>query len=305
MIGHQGPGQGRMGQNGENTPIAFLGIGLMGLPMAEHLLEAGINLRVWNRTAAKAKPLGAYGAHVAASAHDAVAGAKIVISMLSDGGAVFGLVQDPLVQSALREDALWIDMSSTRRDEAVGISKSLQAQKVEFIDAPVSGGTKGAADASLAIMVGAQTHNFERAKPVLKHLGNPVHVGGVGSGQLAKLANQLIVALTIGAVAEAVLLLEKGGADAGAVRDALKGGFADSVVLQQHGRRMSERDFEPGGLSRLQLKDLENVLIQARETGIELPMTMSIRDRFDHYVKAMGGGEKDHSGLFEELLARN
>lgn len=294
-----------MEQNAENTPIAFLGIGLMGLPMAKHLIEAEGNLRVWNRTAAKAEPLGAFGSHVAASAHDAVEGAKIVISMLSDGEAVLDLVQDPLVQSALRGDVLWIDMSSTRRDEAVRISKLLQAQKVEFIDAPVSGGTKGAAAATLAIMVGAQVHNFERAKPVLEHLGNPVHVGGIGSGQLTKLANQLIVALTIGAVAEAVLLLEKGGADAGAVRDALKGGFADSVILQQHGRRMSERNFEPGGLSKLQLKDLENVLAQARETGIELPMTMSIRDRFDHYVRAMGGGEKDHSGLFEELLARN
>lgn len=277
----------------------------MGLPMAKHLIGAGGNLRVWNRTATKAKPLGACGAHIAASAQDAVAGAEIIISMLSDGEAVLELAQDQLVQSALREGALWIDMSSTRRDEAVRISKTLQAQKVEFIDAPVSGGTKGAEAASLAIMVGAQVHNFERAKPVLKHLGNPVHVGGVGSGQLAKLANQLIVALTIGAVAEAVLLLEKGGADVGAVQDALKGGFADSVILQQHGRRMSERDFEPGGLSKLQLKDLENVLVQARETGIELPMTMSIRDRFDHYVKVMDGGEKDHSGLFEELLVRN
>ena len=294
-----------MGQDEKNTPVAFLGIGLMGTPMAKHLIDAGFALQVWNRTIAKAKPLGERGANIVASAHDAVIGAEIIISMLSDGEAVLGIVQDPSVQSALRENALWIDMSSTRRDEAIKISESLQAQKVGFVDAPVSGGTRGAEAASLAIMVGAQAHNFERAKPVLKHLGRPVHVGDVGSGQLAKLTNQLIVALTIGAVAEATLLLEKGGADAGAVRDALKGGFADSTILQQHGQRMSGRNFEPGGLSKLQLKDLENVLIQARETGIELPMTTSIRDRFNHYVKAMNGGERDHSGLFEELLNRN
>ncbi|MDB2407847.1 NAD-binding protein, partial [Jannaschia sp.] len=140
---------------------------------------------------------------------------------------------------------------------------------------------------------------------VLNDLGRAVHVGPVGAGQLSKLANQAIVACTIGAVAEAMLLLEQGGADPAAVRDALKGGFADSVILQQHGARMSDRNFVPGGLTKFQIKDLDNALAEAQGLDLELPTVRAINDRFIHLRDAMEGGDMDHSALFLELRARN
>ena len=136
-------------------------------------------------------------------------------------------------------------------------------------------------------------------------MGRPVLVGPSGSGQLAKLANQGIVGVTIGAVAEAMLLLQRGGADPAAVRDALKGGFADSTILQQHGERMTSGNFVPGGLSKFQLKDLNNVMAEAEGLGLSLPMTEGVRDRFAHFVEAMDGADQDHSGLYLELLQRN
>ena len=140
-------------------------------------------------------------------------------------------------------------------------------------------------------MVGGQEETFLAALPILSIMGRPVHVGPSGSGQLAKLANQAIVAVTIGAVAEAMLLLDKGGADPAAVRDALRGGFADSTILQQHGTRMTTGNFAPGGLSKLQLKDLNNVLSEAQNVNLSLPVTQHIRDRFDHFVHQMGGSK--------------
>ncbi len=289
----------------DRETIAFLGIGLMGLPMARNLLRAGHTVRAWNRSAIKAQELVGDGAVVCDSPAEAVSSASVVISMLSDGSVVAGLVAAPAVISALSPETLWVDMSSTKPDEARACAATLKARGVGFLDAPVSGGTKGAEGASLAIMVGGQADRFEAVRPILADLGRPVLVGPVGSGQLAKLANQAIVAVTIAAVAEATLLLEKGGADPAAVRDALVGGFADSTILQQHGDRMSRRDFEPGGLSRLQLKDLENVLSEAGEFGLDLPAVKNTRDRFATYVSEMNGAERDHSGLFEELLSRN
>lgn len=283
--------------------IAFLGMGLMGLPMACNLLRAGHSVTAWNRSAGKAAPLESDGAVIAASPSEAVASAQIVISMVSDGAATLALVRDKAVQEALGRGAIWVDMSSTRPEEAREASAALAAHGVDFIDAPVSGGTKGAEAATLAIMAGAKPAQFEAVRPVLQAMGRPVRVGPVGAGQLAKLANQAIVAVTIAAVAEATLLLERGGADPAAVRDALKGGFADSTILQQHGARMSNRDFAPGGLSRLQLKDLENVLVEAG--GLTLPVVQHVRDRFARYVTELDGGERDHSGLFEELLSLN
>ena len=162
-----------------------------------------------------------------------------------------------------------------------------------------------AQNATLAIMAGAHEQDFIRVSSVLSCLGRPVHVGPVGAGQLAKLANQLIVASTIGAVAEAMLLLERGGANCDSVRDALRGGFADSAILQQHGERMTNRNFNPGGLSRLQLKDLENILAQAKIQNLKLPIAQQMHDRFQRYVDKLGGANKDHSGIFEELLDIN
>ena len=281
--------------------VTLIGTGLMGFPMSLNLLKAGFSLTVWNRTILKAEPLADHGARVAAGVADATAEADVVISMVADGPTVSALLDE----AELKEGALWIDMSSAKPGESREHAASLAARGVAHLDAPVSGGTKGAEGATLAIMVGGAQAAFDRAVPVLEAMGRPVLVGPSGAGQLSKLANQAIVAVTIGAVAEATLLLEQGGADANAVRDALKGGFADSTILQQHGARMSRRDFVPGGLSKFQLKDLDNVLNEAEGAGISLPTVQAIRDRFETFCTEMEGGDQDHSGLFLELMRRN
>ncbi|WP_270725948.1 NAD(P)-dependent oxidoreductase [Shimia sp. Alg240-R146] len=282
---------------------ALLGVGLMGRPMALNLMRGDVPLTVWNRSADKCVGLENQGITVANSAPEAVADAGVVISMVADGAITQTLVN--ACRAALRTDAVWIDMSSTKPADARAVAEDLAAQGVGFVDAPVSGGTKGAEQATLAIMAGGTPETFARVAPVLGLMGRPVRVGPVGAGQLAKLANQAIVATTIGAVAEAMLLLEEGGADPAAVRDALKGGFADSTILQQHGARMTNRDFDPGGLSRLQVKDLNNALEEAASVSLHLPMTEQVRARFQRYVDDLDGGERDHSGLYEELRDLN
>ncbi|WP_147111698.1 NAD(P)-dependent oxidoreductase [Tateyamaria sp. syn59] len=282
--------------------VALLGTGLMGFPMARNLARAGVPVTVWNRTVAKAEPLADEGAAVAASTSAAVTGADVIITMMSDGPTVLAVISE--VSRALSKGALWIDMSSTKPGEAREARAALESLGVGFLDAPVSGGTKGAEGASLAIMAGGDASDFDRARPVLEVMGRPVHVGPTGSGQLSKLCNQAIVAVTIGAVAEAMLLAEEGGADPAALRAALKGGFADSTILQQHGERMTTGNFEPGGLSKFQLKDLDNVLHEAAAAGVTLPMVRDVRDRFAHFVEHMEGADRDHSGLYLELKAR-
>lgn len=282
--------------------VALLGTGLMGFPMARNLARAGVPVTVWNRTQAKADPLADDGAAVAASTSAAVTGADLIITMMSDGPTVLSIVAE--VSRALSRGALWIDMSSTKPGEARAARDALAEVGVAFVDAPVSGGTKGAEGATLAIMAGGDAADFERAKPVLEVMGRPVHVGPTGTGQLSKLCNQTIVAVTIGAVAEAMLLAEEGGADPAALRAALKGGFADSTILQQHGERMTAGNFVPGGLTKFQLKDLDNVLAEASSVNLSLPMTQGVRDRFAHLVHAMDGANIDHSALYLELKAR-
>lgn len=285
--------------------ITLIGTGLMGIPMSRNLLKSGHALTVWNRTIARAEPLAKDGATVAESVTEAVAGAEFIITMLSDGYASGALIEDPEVQAALAPGAVWIDMSSAKPEHARAQAMLLEGLGFSHLDAPVSGGTKGAEAASLAIMVGGKGETYEAAVPVFEAMGRPVHVGPSGAGQLSKLANQTIVAVTISAVAEAMLLAERGGADPAAVRAALKGGFADSVILQQHGERMTTGNFEPGGLTKFQVKDLNNTLDEAASLGLTLPATESVRDRFQHFIDAMDGGEKDHSGLYLELKERN
>ncbi|MDU9005647.1 NAD(P)-dependent oxidoreductase [Sedimentitalea todarodis] len=285
--------------------IAVLGTGLMGGPMARNLLGAGFPVQAWNRTPAKAEALVSDGATCCQSPAEAVTGADFVITMLSDGVATGAMTRDADVMAALARGAVWLDMSSTKPEEARAQQDHLASLGVDHLDAPVSGGTRGAEAGSLAIMVGGDAAAFECAVPVFEAMGRPVHVGPAGAGQLSKLANQAIVAITIGAVAEAMLLLEKGGANPAAVRDALKGGFADSTILQQHGARMTERNFAPGGLSKIQLKDLDNLLGEAASLSLALPTSQHIRDRFAHFCEEMDGAEKDHSGLYLELCARN
>lgn len=289
----------------ETHGIALLGTGLMGTPMGLNLLAAGHRLTVWNRSADKTGPLEAAGAQAADTPAQAVAGAQVVITMLSDGFATGPIIADGEVRAALAPGTLWIDMSSARPEHAREQAASLAEIGVRHVDAPVSGGTKGAEAGTLAIMAGGPADTFEAAAPVLAAMGRPVHVGPSGAGQLAKLANQTIVAVTISAVAEAMLLAEAGGADPAALRAALKGGFADSVILQQHGERMTTGNFAPGGLSKFQLKDLDNTLREAAALGLALPSTQAVRDRFAHFVEDMGGADLDHSGLYLELKSQN
>lgn len=277
----------------------------MGLPMSKNLLKAGYRLTVWNRSHDKTRPLVDLGATADRKIGVAVSDADLVISMLADGDVVAEIIGTRGLRDSLKGGATWTDMSSTRPAEARAFSRSLEQLGVPFIDAPVSGGTTGAENATLAIMAGASESDFSRVSPVLSCLGRVVRVGPVGAGQLAKLANQLIVASTIGAVAEAMLLLERGGANPESVRDALRGGFADSLILQQHGKKMTQRNFIPGGMSSTQLKDLNNILEQANADHLKLPITQLMHDRFQRYVVEMNGAGKDHSGIFEELLDLN
>lgn len=248
--------------------ITFLGIGLMGKPMADRLIAKGHALRVWNRTPAKAEAV--QGAQAFADASAAVQGADIIITMLEDGKIVDALID--AAQAALKPGSLWIDMSSTQHAEALAFHQRLAALDVRFMDAPVSGGVLGAEAGSLAIMAGGTPDDFELAAPILSAMGRPTLVGPAGSGQVAKLCNQLIVGGTLDLIAEALLLAQAAGADPAAVRTALRGGFAESRLLELHGQRMLERNFMPGGQVKSQLKDMNNVLAAAAEAGVALPL---------------------------------
>jgi len=288
-----------------NPSIAILGTGLMGYPMALNLLKAGYSLSVWNRTRGKAEALSVDGAVVCETPRQAVQGADIVITMLSDGPAVSALLTEHEIVSCMKKGAIFIDMSSIRPVEAREHADIMVEAGLHHLDAPVSGGTKGARDASLAIMVGGDQEVFDAAVQVFSAMGRPVRVGSHGSGQLAKLVNQAIVGVTIGVVAEAMLLAEKGGADPAAVRLALQGGFADSVILQQHGERMTTANFVPGGHSKNQLKDLNNALLDAESCDLKLPLLQQMQERYRDLVDNLDGGQLDHSAIILELKHRN
>ena len=284
--------------------ISLLGTGLMGVPMARRLCRAGHAVTVWNRTREKAEPLRADGAAVAATPAEAVRGAAIVITVLEHGGIVGDVLFEQGTAAALAPGALVIDMSSILPAQARDHAARLHARGACHLDAPVSGGTVGAEAGTLAIMVGGETADFERAAPVWSVFGRATHVGPHGAGQLAKLANQMIVGITIGAVAEALLLAERGGADPARVREAIRGGFAESRILEVHGQRMVERDFAKRGSMSVQLKDMRNALTTAAEVGFEAPITGLFEQLYAAGV-SHGYGEQDHSGLFLELARRN
>ena len=261
------------------TPtLAFLGIGLMGKPMATRLAQAGYTVRAWNRTPAKAEALRAIGAEPHTTLAGAVGGADIVISMLESGAVVAQLIDAAL--TPLKPGALWIDMSSTQKGEALAFHATLRAHAINFIDAPVSGGVVGAEAGTLAIMAGASVIDFALAEPVLRAMGRPTLVGPAGSGQVAKLCNQLIVGGTLDIVAEALLLAQAAGADPAAVRAAIRGGFAESRILDVHGQRMLERNFMPGGQVKSQLKDMQNVLVAAFDAGVVLPISALVTEHY-------------------------
>lgn len=276
----------------------------MGLPMGRRLCEAGHSVHVWNRTRHKAELLAPLGATVHNTPAQAVKDAELVILMLDHGGVVGHVLFELGAASAIQPGTLLVDMSSIKPIEARDHAARLSELGVDYLDAPVSGGTVGAEQGTLAIMVGGKASNFERSVPVLKVFGRPTHVGPIGSGQLTKLANQMIVGATIGVVAEALLLCERGGADMGKVKEAITGGFADSRILQVHGQRMVDRDFAPRARMTVQIKDLRNALATANEVGFDAPITALFEQLYAQGIEH-GLADLDHAGLFVELASRN
>ena len=288
----------------EKRSIVFIGTGLMGGPMARRLLAAGFPVTVWNRSTEKAQALVADGAVLASSPEEAVQGADIVITMLSDGKAVGDVLFESGVANALQKGAVVIDSSSIAPPIARDHSAKLQALGLHHIDAPVSGGVPGATAGTLAIMAGGDEALISSLADVFAPMGRLTYVGPSGAGQLCKLANQQIVAITIGAVAEAMMLVEAGGASREGFRNAIRGGFAESRILELHGERMVKRDFVPGGPSKFQLKDLNGVLSTAEDLSLILPLTQQITREFDDFV-GDGGADTDHSGILLYLEKLN
>jgi 2-hydroxy-3-oxopropionate reductase len=284
--------------------VCVLGIGFMGYPMARRLCEAGFTVQAWNRSPEKAQRLVPFGASVHHQVSEAVRDAEVVICLLENGTVVGDVLFAQGAAAAMKPGTLVIDMSSIKPSEAREHAQKLAELGIAHLDAPVSGGTVGAEAGTLAVMAGGEAGDFARAQPVLQVFGRATHVGPHGAGQLAKLANQMIVGITIGAVAEALLLCEKGGADMGKVKEAISGGFAESRVLQVHGQRMVERDFAPRARMSVQLKDLRNALATAADMGFEAPVTTLFEQLYAQAI-AHGLTDLDHAGLFVELAHRN
>jgi len=284
--------------------IGFIGTGLMGFPMAKNLLDKSLDLNVFSRTIIKAKPLEKFGAKISNSLSEAVKDADVVITMLTDDDAVEKVLSDQGFQENLKKGSTVVDMSSIKPKIAIKYGKLLTDKGINFLDAPVSGGTIGAEQATLAIMVGGDQKVFDQIKDVLKVMGNPTLVGPIGSGQVSKLANQIIVGVTIGAVAEAITLCEKAGVDGNKFIQALAGGFADGKILQNHGKRMIDKDFSPKGKVSTHLKDMNNILECAGDFNTKLPISNLIKDMFKSLVEN-GNDNDDHSALYKEIERRN
>ena len=284
--------------------IGFIGTGLMGYPMAKNLLKNGFKLKVFNRTIKKAKALKKYGAIVSNSLGEVVKDVDVVITMLTDDHAVNKVLGNQEFLSNLKSKSTVIDMSSTKPEIAINHSKKLKKKNIKFLDAPVSGGTTGAKKADLAIMVGGNKKVFNNCLKVLKKMGNPTLVGPTGSGQIAKLANQIIVGVTIGATAEAIILCEKAKVDPVKFIEALAGGFADSKILRNHGKRMIEKDFSPGGKVLTHLKDMNNILECANDLNTQLPISKLIKNFFRSLVNN-GNQNDDHSAIYKEIKRLN
>lgn len=289
----------------EQIKVGFIGTGIMGRPMAANLAKAGHQVRAWNRTPDKARALTSLGIEITETPQRAADQTDVVVIMLSSGPVCDEVILGPNgLLAAMKPHSTLVVMSSIPVKTAQQQAMAAAECGIGYLDAPVSGGEKGAKDANLAIMVGGDEATFERNRALLRVLGNPVHVGPAGTGQLAKLANQLIVANTIATVSEAVLLAERGGADPAKVREALLGGFADSSILRSHVPRMITNDFTPGGPAKWQLKDTQTAIALAKELSLELPVTALVNSLFTDLI-AHGDGELDHSALIRELKRRN
>jgi len=283
-----------------NKKIGFIGVGLMGLPMAKNLLKSGFKLKAFNRTISKTEPLREFGAEISKTIDKVVKDSDFIITMLTDDIAVNAIMDNSSFLDNLKSGSTVIDMSSIKPNTAKKYGEILKTKKINYLDAPVSGGTIGAEEASLAIMVGGDQSVFDNSLDILKAMGNPTLVGPIGSGQVSKLANQIIVGITIGAVAEAITLFEKAGADPIKLIKALTGGWADSKILQTHGKRMIDKDFSPKGKTSTHLKDMNNILECANSYNTNLPISNLVKEMYKTLVDN-GHGNTDHSSLYNEI----
>jgi len=290
-----------------NPIIGFIGLGIMGKPMARNLIKAGYQLVVHNRSRAAVDELSKEGAQAASSSKDVAARSEIVITMrpnTPDGELVYD--GENGIFAGAKPGMLLIDMSSISPVVARKLAEEAQEQDLDMIDAPVSGGEAGAISATLSIMIGGKSPAVERAMPIFQALGkNIVHVGEAGAGQVTKAANQMVVGTTIAIVSEALVLAAKAGVDPAKVRQALLGGFAQSKILEAHGQKMLERNFKPGFRIRLHEKDMKIALATGSEYGVPLMVTSQVAQMMTA-MKSMDNGDLDHSGLvkFVEELAK-
>jgi 2-hydroxy-3-oxopropionate reductase len=290
-----------------NPTIGFIGLGIMGKPMARNLMKAGYSLVVHNRSRAAVDELSREGAQPAASSREVAAASEIVITMLPDSPDVeLVYAGENGIFAGAKAGMLLIDMSSISPVVARKLAEEAEKRGLDMIDAPVSGGEAGAINATLSIMIGGKAPAVERAMPIFQALGkNIVHVGDAGAGQVTKAANQMVVGTTIAIVSEALVLAAKAGVDPAKVRQALLGGFAQSKILEAHGQKMLERNFKPGFRIRLHEKDMKIALATGSEYGVPLMVTSQVAQMMTA-MKSMGNGDLDHSGLvkFVEELAK-
>ena len=284
--------------------VGFIGTGLMGFPMAKNLLKSGIKLKVYNRSIKKAEPLKKFDAEISSTLANVVKNNNFIIIMLTDDKAVESIMGNSDFLDNLNPGSTVIDMSSIKPTTAIKYENFLKSKNVNYLDAPVSGGTIGAEEASLAIMVGGKQSVFDNSESILKMMGNPTLVGPTGSGQVSKLANQIVVGVTIGAVAEAITLCEKAGANPYKLIKAISGGWADSKILQTHGKRMIEKDFSPKGKTSTHYKDMNNILECANLHNTHLPISNLVKEMYKTLIDN-GHGNTDHSSLYMEIERMN
>lgn len=283
--------------------IGFIGLGIMGRPMAGHLLKAGHRLHL-HRVKPVSRHLVDQGGIAVDTPRAVAEAADVIILMVPDTPDVEAvLFGDSGVAEGLSPGKLVIDMSSISPVATRDFAEKIAAKECEYLDAPVSGGEAGAKTAALTIMAGGSLEAFERAKPLLEIMGKTItHIGAVGNGQVAKVANQIVVGLTIQAVAEALTLAKAAGADTAKVREALLGGLAGSKILEMHGQRMIDETFDPGFRIRLHRKDISLAVDTARQLGLALP-NVAIVEQVMNAAIARGDGDKDHSGLIRTIAA--
>ncbi len=278
--------------------VGFIGLGIMGKPMAKNLMEAGYELVLYNRTLEKAEELAEDGAEVAANPREVAENSDIVVTMLPDSPDVRNVVAgEDGVLEGIQDGALLVDMSTISPVVTEELAAKLGERGASMLDAPVSGGDVGAIEGTLSIMVGGSEEDFERAKPLFDVMGKTVnHVGPTGAGQVTKAANQVVVALTIEAVSEALVLGSKGGVAPEKILDVLSGGLAGNKVMEVKREKFLSHEFDPGFRSELHHKDLGIALAAGREYGVVLPVT-AIVDQMLLAMKKKGWGGEDHSAL--------